>query len=105
MFDLKYIWNSLFKNHNRFENCWLTDNLKAPPINGPISYVLLIAGFNHKPYYFLQICTRGRIHVMKYLHTEAVKEDRKRGIMNESDHRRNFTKSIQQSYVTVSTNI
>ena len=49
----------------------------------------------------LQICTRGRIHVMKYLHTEAMKEERKRGMLNDGDHRRNVTKPIHSSYVTV----
>ena len=37
---------------------------------------------------------------MKYLHTEAMKEDRKRGMLNDGDHRRNFTKPIHSSYVT-----
>ena len=38
---------------------------------------------------------------MKYLHTEAMKEDRKRGMLNDGDHRRNVTKPIHSSYVTV----
>ncbi|XP_059178725.1 leucine-rich repeat and calponin homology domain-containing protein 4-like isoform X3 [Physella acuta] len=32
------------------------------------------------------ICTKGRQHIMKYLHTEAIKEDRKRGIIMNSDN-------------------
>ncbi|KAK7486504.1 hypothetical protein BaRGS_00022305 [Batillaria attramentaria] len=40
------------------------------------------------------ICTRGRQHIMKYLHTEAIKEDRKRGILSESDMKRLIRKSL-----------
>ena len=35
----------------------------------------------------LQLCTRGRIHIFKFLEIEAIKEDRKRGIL-EGDCRR-----------------
>ncbi|XP_076453861.1 uncharacterized protein LOC143289000 [Babylonia areolata] len=40
------------------------------------------------------ICTRGRQHIMKYLHTEAIKEDRKRGILSDSDMKRLIRKSL-----------
>ncbi|XP_013068601.2 leucine-rich repeat and calponin homology domain-containing protein-like isoform X8 [Biomphalaria glabrata] len=46
------------------------------------------------------ICTKGRQHIMKYLHIQAVKEDRKRGILNnDPDMKRNLRKSLppQQS--------
>ncbi len=34
------------------------------------------------------MCTRGRIHIFKYLEIEAIKEDRKRGILEGGDCRR-----------------
>lgn len=37
---------------------------------------------------FQQLCTRGRIHIFKYLEIEAIKEDRKRGILEGGDCRR-----------------
>ncbi|GFS22923.1 leucine-rich repeat and calponin domain-containing protein, partial [Elysia marginata] len=47
------------------------------------------------------ICTKGRQHIMKFLHIEAIKEDRKRGIMinSDSDMKRFVRKSLppQQS--------
>ncbi|GFO49908.1 leucine-rich repeat and calponin domain-containing protein [Plakobranchus ocellatus] len=47
------------------------------------------------------ICTKGRQHIMKFLHIEAIKEDRKRGIMinSDSDMKRYVRKSLppQQS--------
>jgi len=30
-----------------------------------------------------QLCTRGRVHVFKYLEIQAIKEDKKRGILSE----------------------
>ena len=36
----------------------------------------------------MQLCTRGRIHIFKYLEMEAIKEDRKRGIIEGGDCRR-----------------
>lgn len=35
-----------------------------------------------------QLCTRGRIHIFKYLEIEAIKEDRKRDILEGGDCRR-----------------
>lgn len=35
-----------------------------------------------------QLCTRGRIHIFKYLEIEAIKEDRKRGVLEGVDGRR-----------------
>ena len=35
-----------------------------------------------------QLCIRGRIHIFKYLEIEAIKEDRKRGILEGGDCRR-----------------
>ncbi|KAH9488573.1 hypothetical protein Btru_064247, partial [Bulinus truncatus] len=46
------------------------------------------------------ICTKGRQHIMKYLQIQAVKEDRKRGILNnDPDMKRSLRKSLpsQQS--------
>ncbi|XP_070172982.1 leucine-rich repeat and calponin homology domain-containing protein 1-like isoform X2 [Littorina saxatilis] len=40
------------------------------------------------------LCTRGRQHIMKYLHTEATKEDRKRGVMSDTDMKRILRKSL-----------
>ncbi|XP_064638405.1 serine/arginine repetitive matrix protein 1-like [Lineus longissimus] len=39
------------------------------------------------------VCLKGRVHIMKYLQLEAMKEDRKRGILSDNDMRRNFRKS------------
>ena len=35
-----------------------------------------------------QLCSRGRVHVFKYLEIQAVKEDRKRGVLTEQEYRR-----------------
>ncbi|ESO96641.1 hypothetical protein LOTGIDRAFT_143816, partial [Lottia gigantea] len=40
------------------------------------------------------ICTKGRKHIMKYLHIEAIKEERKRGILHESEMKRLARKSL-----------
>ncbi|XP_025079908.1 uncharacterized protein LOC112555665 isoform X11 [Pomacea canaliculata] len=40
------------------------------------------------------ICTRGRQHIMKYLQIEAIREDRKRGILTDSEMKRPFRKSL-----------
>ncbi|PNF42809.1 hypothetical protein B7P43_G13605 [Cryptotermes secundus] len=42
-------------------------NLSHNPLTSPPSY----------------LCTRGRVHVFKYLEIQAIKEDKKRGILNE----------------------
>ena len=35
-----------------------------------------------------QLCSRGRVHVFKYLEIQAVKEDRKRGVLTDQEYRR-----------------
>ncbi|XP_071084366.1 DISP complex protein LRCH3-like isoform X6 [Haliotis cracherodii] len=40
------------------------------------------------------ICTRGRQHIMKFLQIEAIKEDRKRGILNDMDMKKLARKSL-----------
>ncbi|XP_041349967.1 leucine-rich repeat and calponin homology domain-containing protein 2-like isoform X9 [Gigantopelta aegis] len=40
------------------------------------------------------ICTRGRQHIMKFLQSEAIREDRKRGILNDTDMKRLVRKSL-----------
>ncbi|KAL3846998.1 hypothetical protein ACJMK2_017937 [Sinanodonta woodiana] len=44
------------------------------------------------------VCTKGRQHILKYLHDEAIREDKKRGILNEVEMKR-YRKSLppQQS--------
>ena len=41
------------------------------------------------------MCCRGRVHIFKYLETIAIKEDKKRGILADSEHRRSYRKSSQ----------
>jgi len=41
------------------------------------------------------MCCRGRIHIFKYLETIAIKEDKKRGILADSELRRSYRKSSQ----------
>ncbi|KAJ8310503.1 hypothetical protein KUTeg_012368 [Tegillarca granosa] len=45
------------------------------------------------------ICTKGKQHIMKFLQLEAIKEDRKRGVLNEAEMKRLVRKSLppQQS--------
>ena len=35
-----------------------------------------------------QLCSRGRVHIFKYLEIQAVKEDRKRGVLTDQEYRR-----------------
>jgi len=42
-------------------------------------YIMLYS-FHH---FYPQLCTRGRVHVFKYLEIQAIKEDKKRGILSE----------------------
>ncbi|XP_059086578.1 leucine-rich repeat and calponin homology domain-containing protein-like isoform X5 [Tigriopus californicus] len=39
------------------------------------------------------LCSRGRIHVFKYLEIQAIKEDRKRGVLTEGEYRRSYRKT------------
>ena len=48
-----------------------------------------------KIYFPLQLCSRGRIHVFKYLEIQAIKEDRKRGVLTDSEYRRSYRKTAQ----------
>ncbi|KAG1683978.1 Leucine-rich repeat and calponin y domain-containing protein 3 [Nymphon striatum] len=41
------------------------------------------------------LCTRGKVHIFKYLENQAVKEDRKRGLMPETGYRKSFRKPTQ----------
>ena len=46
--------------------------------------------------FFLQLISRGRFHVFKYLEIQAIKEDRKRGVLTDSgDYRRSYRKTAQ----------
>ncbi|KAK3095699.1 hypothetical protein FSP39_017790 [Pinctada imbricata] len=40
------------------------------------------------------VCTKGKQHIMKYLQIEAIKEDRKRGILNDTEMKRLVRKSL-----------
>jgi len=42
-----------------------------------------------------QLVSRGRIHVFKYLEIQAIKEDRKRGVLTDSEYRRSYRKTTQ----------
>ena len=37
-----------------------------------------------------QLCSRGKVHVFKYLEIQAIKEDRKRGVLTDSEYRRSY---------------
>ena len=41
------------------------------------------------------MCCRGRVHIFKYLETIAIKEDKKRGILADTEHRRSYRKTSQ----------
>ncbi len=41
------------------------------------------------------MCCRGRVHIFKYLETIAIKEDKKRGILVDSELRRSYRKTSQ----------
>ena len=41
------------------------------------------------------MCSRGRVHIFKYLETIAIKEDKKRGILADTEHRRSYRKTSQ----------
>lgn len=41
----------------------------------------------------LQLCNRGRVHVFKYLEIQAIKEDRKRGVLTDVEYRRSYRKA------------
>ena len=40
-----------------------------------------------------QLCSRGRVHVFKYLEIQAIKEDRKRGVLTDVEYRRSYRKT------------
>ncbi|XP_071159899.1 leucine-rich repeat and calponin homology domain-containing protein 1-like isoform X11 [Mytilus edulis] len=43
------------------------------------------------------LCTKGKKHIMKYLQIEAIKEDRRRGVLNEAEMKRLVRKSLPVS--------
>ena len=36
------------------------------------------------------LCSRGRVHIFKYLEIQAIKEDRKRGVLTDGEYRRSY---------------
>jgi len=42
------------------------------------------------------LVSRGKIHVFKYLEIQAIKEDRKRGVLTDGDYRRSYRKTTAQ---------
>ncbi len=36
------------------------------------------------------LCSRGKVHIFKYLEIQAIKEDRKRGVLTENEYRRSY---------------
>ena len=43
----------------------------------------------------LQLISRGPFHIFKYLEIQAIKEDRKRGVLTDGDYRRSYRKTAQ----------
>ena len=41
----------------------------------------------------LQLVSRGKVHIFKYLEIQAIKEDRKRGVLTDSEYRRSYRKT------------
>lgn len=41
------------------------------------------------------LCCRGRVHIFKYLETQAIKEDKKRGVLTDGEYRRSYRKTSQ----------
>jgi len=41
------------------------------------------------------LCGRGRVHIFKYLEIQAIKEDKKRGVLSEGEYRRSYRKTSQ----------
>eukprot|EP00096_Caligus_rogercresseyi_P004500 TRINITY_DN1879_c0_g1_i2.p1 TRINITY_DN1879_c0_g1~~TRINITY_DN1879_c0_g1_i2.p1 ORF type:complete len:855 (+),score=187.66 TRINITY_DN1879_c0_g1_i2:95-2659(+) len=39
------------------------------------------------------LCSRGRIHIYKYLEIQAIKEDRRRGVLTDTEYRRSYRKT------------
>jgi hypothetical protein len=36
------------------------------------------------------LCSRGKVHIFKHLEIQAIKEDRKRGVLTDSEYRRSY---------------
>lgn len=51
--------------------------MRSVPVNSCIFHAVLFC------HLCPQLCTRGRVHVFKYLEIQAIKEDKKRGILSE----------------------
>ncbi len=41
------------------------------------------------------LCSRGRVHIFKYLEIQAIKVVRKRGVLNDGEYRRSYRKTAQ----------
>jgi len=41
------------------------------------------------------LCGRGRVHIFKYLEVQAIKEDKKRGVLTDGEYRRSYRKTSQ----------
>jgi len=41
------------------------------------------------------LCGRGRVHIFKYLEIQAIKEDKKRGVLTDGEYRRSYRKTSQ----------
>ncbi|XP_064615281.1 LOW QUALITY PROTEIN: uncharacterized protein LOC135479385 [Liolophura sinensis] len=67
---------TVFKNMEMLEDMVLDHN----PLTSPPAHV----------------CKKGRVHIMKYLQIEALKEDRKRGVLSDTDMKRLVRKSLPQ---------
>ena len=50
---------------------------------------------SYDKFVFFQLCNRGRVHVFKYLEIQAIKEDRKRGVLTDNEYRRSYRKTGQ----------
>jgi len=58
--------------------------------------VSLNLGENPLTYPPANLVSRGKIHVFKYLEIQAIKEDRKRGVLTDGDYRRSYRKTTAQ---------
>ena len=69
-------------------------NLPSSQCKLMTNWLLLL--YLNRTIFNLQLVSRGRIHVFKYLEIQAIKEDRKRGVLQDNgDYRRSYRKTAQ----------
>ena len=84
---------------NSVVNLSLGENpLSCPPANVSNIFGVSFINLDQKQKQFskiianstFQLCSRGKVHVFKYLEIQAIKEDRKRGVLTDSEYRRSY---------------